>query len=168
MRAKSFAGMTCPIAGALEAIGDRWAFLILRDLSFGLSRFDEFKESTGIPNTTLSDRLRHLEAHGLVERRCYQDNPPRFEYSLTRKGRDLWMVTFALAQWGERWDASGAGAPAVRMIDKDTGRRVKLALVDATTNVPVPPRRMRARPGPAASPFMRQTLNNRDEKHAPS
>jgi DNA-binding HxlR family transcriptional regulator len=168
VRTKSFAGMNCPIAGALEAIGDRWAFLILRDLSIWPARFDDFKESTGIPNTTLSDRLRHLETHGLIERHPYQDNPTRFEYALTRKGRDLWMVNLALAQWGERWDASGAGAPAVRIVDRETGRKLKLALVDATTGEPVPPARMRPRPGPAASAFMRRRLKLRDAGDARS
>lgn len=166
MRAKSFAGMACPIAGALEAIGDRWAFLILRDLGFGPARFDDFRESTGIPNTTLSERLRHLETHGLIERRPYQDNPPRHDYALTRKGRDLWIVTVALAQWGEKWDASGAGAPAVRMIDKDTGRRVKLALVDAASGEPVPPQRLRAKPGPVASAFMRRRIKEQEARDA--
>ena len=65
MKSKSFAGMRCSIAGALEAIGDRWAILVLRDLAFGLSRYDELKASSGIPSTTLSSRLKHLEAHGL-------------------------------------------------------------------------------------------------------
>lgn len=76
MRAKSFAGMTCSVAGALEAIGDRWAVLLLRDLALGLSKYDELQASTGMPNTTLSSRLKHLESTGLVERRPYQDNPP--------------------------------------------------------------------------------------------
>ena len=67
MRAKSFAGMTCSVAGALEAIGDRWAVLLLRDLALGLSKYDELQASTGMPNTTLSTRLKHLESTGLVE-----------------------------------------------------------------------------------------------------
>jgi DNA-binding HxlR family transcriptional regulator len=61
MRSKNFDGMACSIAGALEAIGDRWAVLILRDLSLGLSRYEELRRSTGVTNATLSDRLKHLE-----------------------------------------------------------------------------------------------------------
>jgi DNA-binding HxlR family transcriptional regulator len=164
MRTKSFEGMACQLAGAIEAIGDRWSFLILRDLILWPCRFDDFKESSAIPNTTLSQRLQHLEAHGLVEKRPYQDNPPRSEYVLTEKGRDLWMALLALADWGERWDASGAGGATVHMVDDKTGRRVQLALVDATTGRRVPPHRLRARPGPKASNYVRKKLeqNNRE------
>lgn len=155
MRAKSFAGMTCSIAGALEAIGDRWAILILRDLLLGLSRYDDLQTSTGMPNTTLAERLKSLEEHGLVDRRQYQERPARFEYVLTRKGRDLWSVTFALAQWGDRWDASGAGAPPVDFVDKLTGRRAALAVVDVETGEAIPPDRVEARPGVGADSLAR-------------
>jgi DNA-binding HxlR family transcriptional regulator len=150
--------MACSIAGALEQIGDRWAVLILRDLSLGLSRHDQLLRSTGIPPTTLSDRLRRLEAHGLIERRAYSDHPPRNDYVLTRKGRDLWLVTFALAQWGDRWDASGRGAPPVDFVDEETGHKLRLALVDAETGEMVPPTRMRACPGRGADNLARWRL----------
>ena len=71
MKAKSFAGMRCSVAGALELIGDRWALLLLRDLSLGVSRFDEFRSGTGIPNTTLATRLRDLERNGVIARTRY-------------------------------------------------------------------------------------------------
>ena len=148
MRTKSFSGMACSVAGALEAIGDRWAMLILRDLSFGLTRFDELQAKTGMPNTTLSGRLKHLEATGLIERRPYQHNPPRFEYRLTEKGRDLWMVNVALAEWGDRWNATGLGAPPALRRDRVTGRPVELALVDAETREVLPADRLTVLPGP--------------------
>ena len=69
MRSKSFEGMACSIAGVLEAIGDRWAVLILRDLSLGLRRYEDLRRSTGVTNATLSDRLKHLEDNELIERR---------------------------------------------------------------------------------------------------
>ena len=147
--------MACSIAGALEAVGDRWAILIIRDLLLGLSRYDDLQTSTGMPNTTLAERLRNLEAHGLIERRQYQERPPRFDYALTAKGRDFWRVTFALAQWGDRWDASGAGAPPVDFVDATTGRRVALAAVDAETGEPVPASRLEARPGKGADRLAR-------------
>lgn len=158
MKSKSFAGMRCSIAGALEAIGDRWAILVLRDLAFGLSRYDELQASSGIPNTTLSSRLKHLEAHGLVERRAYQDNPPRHAYALTEKGRDLWKVTTALREWGDRWDASGYGAPTVEVVDRESGRDLKLALVDPDTGHAVPRDRVHYRPGPGADDLVRTLL----------
>ncbi|MFL5297770.1 MAG: winged helix-turn-helix transcriptional regulator [Phenylobacterium sp.] len=158
MRSKSFAGMACSVAGALEQIGDRWAFLILRDLSFAPARFDDLRETTGMPNTTLSDRLRRLEASGLLEKRPYQEHPPRAQYALTAKGRDLLIVLVALAEWGDRWDASGFGAPPILRVDRETGRPVRLALVDAETGEIVPTTRMAALPGPAADEPTRRRL----------
>src|SRR6202795_4114758 len=107
MKSKSFDGMTCSIAGVLEAIGDRWAVLILGDLSSGMGGYEDLRHSTGVTNATLSDRLKHLEDHGLIERRRYQTNPERYEYVLTAKGRDLILVTQALLQVGDKWAVSG-------------------------------------------------------------
>ncbi|KRB41579.1 helix-turn-helix domain-containing protein [Phenylobacterium sp. Root700] len=155
MRTKSFSAMTCSIAGALEAIGDRWAILLLRDLAMGLTRYDDLQASTGMPTTTLAGRLKHLEATGLIEKRPYQERPPRFEYVLTPKGRDLWKVTTALREWGDRWDASGLGAPTVELIDGESGRQIELALVDVETGAVVPRSRARLRPGPGADDLVR-------------
>ena len=123
MKSKSFAGMRCSIAGAVELIGDRWSFLLIRDLFFGLSRYDDFRASTGIPAATLAARLKHLEASGIIARVQYQERPPRDEYRLTAKGRDLWKVSLALREWGDRWDASGFGAPP------DKGERMPSASI---------------------------------------
>jgi len=158
MKPKSFAGMRCSIAGALEAIGDRWAILVLRDLALGVRRYDDLHASSGIPTTTLATRLKHLEAHGLVEKRPYQERPPRHEYVLTEKGRDLWKVTTALREWGDLWDASGYGAPTVEVVDRDTGRDLTLALVDPETGRAVPRDRVRYRPGPGADDLVRDLL----------
>ena len=163
MRAKSFAGMTCSVAGALEAIGDRWAVLLLRDLSLGLSRYDELQASTGMPTTTLSTRLKHLESSGLVERRPYQDNPPRHDYRLTDKGADLWKVVTALREWGDRWDASGYGAPTVRTVDRETGHALALGLVDSQTGQAVPAARAQLCPGPGADDAVRRLLSRPTE-----
>ncbi len=158
MRAKSFLGMACSIAGALEKIGDRWAFLIIRDLMLGLTRYDQIQTSTDIPPTTLSGRLRHLEAAGIIERRQYNEHPPRVEYVLTTKGRELWPVIFALAQWGDRWDASGRGGPPVEFIDGNTGRKVRLSLIDAKTGAPVPATRIKPNAGRGADNRVRWRL----------
>ncbi|MBL4834777.1 MAG: helix-turn-helix transcriptional regulator [Pseudomonas sp.] len=150
MKTKSFAGMRCSVAGALEIIGDRWTLLLLRDLGLGLSRYDDFRKSCGIPTTTLSKRLQSLEKHGVVNRTRYSDRPPRDEYHLTEKGRDLWKVTTALREWGDRWDASGFGAPTVEVVDRETENELRLALVDAKTGQVVPRHRILLRPGPGA------------------
>src|SRR6266571_1346304 len=103
MRSKSFEGMVCSIAGVLDAVGDRWAVLILRDLSLGLSKYEDLRKSTDVTHATLSDRLKHLEENELIERRRYQTNPERFEYVLTRNGSNVILVIQALAQVGDKW-----------------------------------------------------------------
>ena len=158
MKPKSFAGMRCSIAGALEHIGDRWALLLIRDLSLGLSRFEDLRASTGIPAATLASRLKHLVKAGIVERVRYQERPPRLEYRLTPKGRDLWKVSVALREWGDRWDASGFGQPTVNMVDRATGRPLVLALVDAETGEMVPLEQARLSPGPGADESVRRLL----------
>lgn len=158
MKVKSFAGMRCSVAGALEMIGDRWTLLLLRDLGLGLTRFDEFQASTGIANTTLSTRLRDLERNGIVVRSRYQERPPRDAYKLTAKGRDLWKVLTALREWGDRWDASGFGAPTIEVVDRNTGRELRLALVDPDTGQAVTGQRIEYRPGPGADDTVRALL----------
>ena len=133
MKSKSFDGMACSIAGVLDAIGDRWAVLILRDLSLGLSRYEDLRRSTGVTNATLSDRLKHLEDSELIERRRYQNNPERYEYVLTAKGRDTILVIQALLQVGDKWAVSGTAGPPLKFVDRKTGHAVKLAMVDNET-----------------------------------
>lgn len=94
---------TCPIACALDLLGDRWSLLLVRDLFAGKSRYGEFLASAeGIPTNILADRLARLEAVGLITSEAYQDNPPRFAYRLAPKGRDLKPVLGALALWSAR------------------------------------------------------------------
>ncbi|CAD7340112.1 helix-turn-helix transcriptional regulator [Sphingomonadales bacterium 56] len=163
MKTKSFSGMRCSIAGALELIGDRWALLVIRDLSLGLARYDDLRASTGIPAATLAARLKHLAASGIVERVRYQDHPPRDEYRLTPKGRDLWKVSVALREWGDRWDASGFGEPAIEMVDRQSGHPLTLALIDAETSEVVPLQRARLRPGPGADEAIRRLFDTKGD-----
>ncbi len=91
----------CPIARTLDLVGDRWTLLIVRDLFFGRSRFKEFLElSPGMPTRMLSERLKWLEANGLVERSVYSTHPLRADYRLTSVGRSLRPVMEALVDWG--------------------------------------------------------------------
>jgi DNA-binding HxlR family transcriptional regulator len=91
------------VAKSLELIGDRWTLLLVRDLLGGPHRFQDFQEGLpGIAPNILSDRLKLMEEHGLVSRRFYSDHPPRAEYELTDRGRDLGTVVGALAAWGSR------------------------------------------------------------------
>jgi DNA-binding HxlR family transcriptional regulator len=97
----------CPVARTLGIIGERWTILILRDLTLhGPRKFQDFERSlTGISPNTLSARLKTLEEHGVIERRFYADHPPRAEYLLTEKGRELRPVLRALREWGEKHTA---------------------------------------------------------------
>ncbi len=95
-------GLRCPIARALDVVGERWALLVLRDLfRDGPRRFQDFLESLEtITPTTLSARLKSLEQNGIVKRRLYSDYPPRAKYMLTAKGQRLGPVLKALHDWG--------------------------------------------------------------------
>jgi DNA-binding HxlR family transcriptional regulator len=150
MRSKSFEGMACSIAGVLDAVGDRWAMLILRDLSLGLSKYEELRKSTGVTHATLSDRLGHLEENELIERRQYQTGPDRYEYILTRRGWDMVLVIQALAQVGDKWAIAGEKGPPLRFINKNSGRPVKVALVDEKSGEVVRLRDVRPQAGPGA------------------
>jgi DNA-binding HxlR family transcriptional regulator len=91
----------CPIARTLDLVGDRWTLLIIRDLFFGKSKFKEFLAfSPGMPTRMLSERLKSLEANGLIERSVYCTHPLRAEYRLTDVGRSLRPVLEALVAWG--------------------------------------------------------------------
>ncbi len=94
----------CPVARTLEIIGERWTILILRDLLLdGPRRFRDFEESlSGVSPNTISSRLKHLEAHGVIERQLYQEHPPRVEYVLTEKGRTLGPLLRQMRDWGEK------------------------------------------------------------------
>jgi DNA-binding HxlR family transcriptional regulator len=95
----------CPVARTLNVIGDRWAILVLRDLFLqGPRRFQDFERSLkGITPGVLSKRLKEFEAHGVIEGCLYAEHPPRHEYTLTEKGRELRPVLGAMKSWGERY-----------------------------------------------------------------
>ena len=91
----------CPVACALDLLGYRWTLLVIRDLFAGKHRFGEFLASPEhIPTNILADRLKRLEAAGLVAPAAYSEHPPRYAYHLTERGRTLGPVVDALAVWG--------------------------------------------------------------------
>lgn len=96
-------GRPCSIAAALAIVGDRWALLAIREITFGNRRFSEIVRNTGAPRDRLAARLKDLVAAGVLERREYQDTPPRYDYHLTAAGRDLAPVLSALRSWGDKW-----------------------------------------------------------------
>src|SRR6266568_7477061 len=82
-------GRPCSVAAALSLVGEKWALLAIREISFGNKRFDVIARNTGAPRDRLAARLRALEAAGVVEKRRYRDRPPRYEYELTQAGDEL-------------------------------------------------------------------------------
>ena len=93
----------CGVAAAAELLGDAWTLLLVRDLAGGPRRFTELQASTGISPRVLTDRLRALCDRGLMTRRMYPEIPPRVEYALTDKGRDVIPIIDALRAYGQRW-----------------------------------------------------------------
>lgn len=102
--ARSYRQNNCPVARTLDLIGERWTILILRDLILkGPQRYQELQDSLeGIAPNTLSARLKEMEASELIERKLYNEHPPRLEYHLTSKGKSLAPVLRVLREWGDK------------------------------------------------------------------
>lgn len=104
------AGISCPVHKTLEIIGKRWTALIIRDLMTGKQRFSEMMRSLhGVTPKMLSQRLDELESFGIVTREVFAEVPPRVEYSLTCKGKDLQRLIDDMAAFGEKWLSCTAG-----------------------------------------------------------
>jgi|SRR5579864_8387715 len=144
MRRTSFADMDCSVAQALEVVGDWWTLLVLRDAFEGVRRFDDFQRNLGVARNILTDRLERLVAGGILERRLYQDRPPRHEYRLTEKGLDLYPVLIGLMRWGDRW-APDADGPPVVLTHKACGHDISPTLMCPACREPVVARGMRFR-----------------------
>jgi DNA-binding HxlR family transcriptional regulator len=93
----------CPVACSLDVLGDKWTLLVIRDLFMGKVRYSEFQTSPeNIPTNILADRLKRLQQDGVISKQSYQLHPPRYQYLLTEKGRDLWPILKAVSQWGSQ------------------------------------------------------------------
>ena len=119
MLGRTYDSLDCSVARTLEAIGERWTILILRDAFFGVRRFDDFQKDLGIARNVLQTRLTHLVDEGIMRRVPYQDRPVRYEYRLTEKGIDLWPVMVAMLGWGDRYAAPDG--PPVRIVHRGCG-----------------------------------------------
>lgn len=150
MRRTSFAGMECSVARTLEVVGEWWTMLVIREAFNGVRRFDDFQGRLGIARNVLAARLQSLVDHGVLERRQYQDRPPRCEYRLTEKGRDLYPVLIAMLTWGDRWTAGEEGPP-LRLVHS-CGHEPQATLVCSHCGEKLDARQVRAeRPAPAAA-----------------
>lgn len=160
MRRTSFDHLPCPVAQALDLIGDSWNVLILREAFYGSTRFDQFLARLGIASNVLTRRLRALVDSGLLQRRQYNDHPPRFDYLLTERGRDLRPVLLTLLQWGKRHAGMAGDA---ELVDTRSGRPVRIALVDADSGEPIGPQhQIHRREGDRLVPVLPQTVPQAD------
>ena len=125
MRRASFADANCSIARSLEVIGEWWSLLIIRDAFLGVTRFKDFQQRLGIAPNILTARLDTLVAHGVLERRTYEEARDRGDYVLTKKGRAPWPVMVTLRQWGDDWEID---EPPVRMRHKTCGHVARAVL----------------------------------------
>ena len=134
----SFEGDGCPVARSLEAIGDWWTLLIIREAMLGLRRFGEFQSKLGMAKNILSARLRSMLDHGILAMVPASDGSAYQEYVLTSKGRGLFPILVALRQWSEEFD--------------DTPEEIATILVDRAKGRPVKKLEMRAEDGRLLSP----------------
>jgi DNA-binding HxlR family transcriptional regulator len=109
--------LRCPVARALDVVGDRWTILIVRDLYlYETRRFQDFApRMRGLTPSVLSARLKELEASAVIASRPYTEHPPRLEYFLTPKGKELWPILLELQAWGEKYVPLPEGARAPRV-----------------------------------------------------
>jgi len=133
---RDYESQNCSVARALELIGERWTLLIIRDAFFGLRRFDQFQQSLGIARNVLTDRLARLVEEGIFDRVRYSERPERFEYRLTKKGRDLNVALTALRQWGDEYLTKN---PPVGLRTRAGATPVVAALVPEGSKVLGPP-----------------------------
>ena len=122
------AALRCPLPSAVELIGEKWAFLILRGALNGLEHFEQFQAALGIARNILSNRLGKLVNGGILERRSDPVDRRKVVYSLSPKGEALLPVVLALRQWGEDW---GHGCQEIFLADKRDGQPVKRICVQA-------------------------------------
>jgi DNA-binding HxlR family transcriptional regulator len=148
MKRKCLDKSKCPIARTLDVIGDWWSLLIVRDAFFGHRRFCEFQKSLGLAKNILCTRLHKLVSHGIFKLDPASDGSAYQEYTLTEKGRNLYIVLVALRQWGESC-----------LFEEG---ELDLLLVDRESGQPVKPLELRSQDGRLLGPADLRTLNTWD------
>ncbi len=146
MKWNDLSNESCPVARGLSVIGDRWTMLVLRDCFLGLRRFEQIQERLGITRHVLADRLRKLEAAGVLRREPYQERPVRHEYRLTERGKALYPVLVSLIDWAEA-HVPPPDASSVTLVSRETGVPITPVLVDGNTGEKITHRTVTARMG---------------------
>jgi DNA-binding HxlR family transcriptional regulator len=146
--------LSCPLSTTVRHVGEWWTLLILHDAFDGFTRFDEFQRNLKISSSMLTTRLNTLVDDGLLERRLYQDKPPRYEYVLTELGRSLRPVIITLAAWGN--ERLAPDDRSMILVDAGTGKEVEPVVVDQATGRRIDGPDYVFTSGPAASEAMRK------------
>ena len=137
----------CTIARSAAVLGDHWNLLLIRQACLGTRRFDDFQRELGIGRNILTGRLNRLVDEGLLSRVRYQESPPRDEYRLTDKGRDVYPILAAMAAWGDRWLTGPEGTPLV-LHHTTCGHDMQAVVVCGECDAPLDVREVRATAGP--------------------
>ncbi len=133
----------CPVARGLSVIGDRWTMLVVRECFLGIRRFDAMQSRLGITRHILADRLRTLEADGVLRREAYQDRPVRYEYRLTDRGKALYPILVSLIDWANA-HVPVDGQSSVTLLSRSTNKPIAPMLIDRNTGENITTRTVRA------------------------
>ncbi len=149
MQRTTFSAQHCSVARTLDIIGEWWTLLILRDIFYGVRRFEPLVEQLGISRKVLTHRLKRLTEENILRKVPYQHNPCRYEYRLTASGLDLLPVLLVLMRWGDRWLSEDGQAP-VEFVHADCGQVSTAKVVCAHCGGELTVRNLRPQPGPGA------------------
>jgi len=128
MQRSSFSDMACSVAKTLDIIGEWWTLLILRDVFYGVRRFEGLRTHLAISRKVLANRLGRLTDEEILKKVLYQSQPPRYEYRLTKKGLELLPVLMTIMNWGDKWMSEADMVPVI-FIHKDCGEEITPKLV---------------------------------------
>jgi DNA-binding HxlR family transcriptional regulator len=145
MKLKTFDHFNCSLAQTLSVVGEHWTMLIVRDVFFGLRRFDQFQKDLGIARNILSDRLKKLVEAGVLEKSEDGGHP---EYRLTEKGLALQPILLSMTHWGDTYMPSPHGK-RLSFVDRRDGKPIRAMAVHAADGRKLKPQQVKAKPGPA-------------------
>jgi DNA-binding HxlR family transcriptional regulator len=148
MKKENFRHLECSLARALDVIGEWWSLLIIRDLFYGIDRFDRLCRDLGVARNILASRLGKLQEKGVIEKRLREDGSGLHHYRLTPKGEDLFAIVMALVAWGDRWEAPGG--PPVLLRHKKDGHGARPIVICAECGDALTPGDIRPVRGPGA------------------
>jgi DNA-binding HxlR family transcriptional regulator len=143
MRRTRFFDAPCPIARTTDLMGDWWTPIVMREAFLGRRRFDDFQRALSLSRGVLAQRLSRLVEEGLLEKRLYQERPPRHEYWLTEKGRAFYPVLAAMWRFGEDWLWDEGSESPFELFDPESGNPIRPQVVDQNTGKPIDVRKVR-------------------------